>query len=181
MFESALAKNPDNATILHNLGNTCFNLGRFDEAEKYLKQAIDLEPDWCDPHYSLGFLYAYFERWDEAIAALIKANKSDPYFVSGRKKLAVVYYQIEAYDLAESVLLEAYDLAPNDLEINYNLACLKSINGDFDSALKYLIYTVEAKDTYYDDIIAEPDLEKLRQDKKFISFLKKYFPDKQDK
>jgi len=60
------------------LGNTLKELGRLEEAEASLRQAIALKPDYTDAHYSLGLTFNTTGKFEEAIEqfSLINFKKS---------------------------------------------------------------------------------------------------------
>ncbi len=56
----AAAKKPGFAACLYLLGIFSLELNQVEAAEAYLKQAIDLAPDFLEAHYQLGSLYALY-------------------------------------------------------------------------------------------------------------------------
>lgn len=54
LINEALQKNPNDETLLFNLGVTTANAGQLDEAEKYYKKVIELKPDYVDAYLNLA-------------------------------------------------------------------------------------------------------------------------------
>jgi len=55
--EIALRTGHDSAALLNNLGHACLQLGRYEDAEKYLQQACERAPEMQAPHHGLAVLY----------------------------------------------------------------------------------------------------------------------------
>uniref|UniRef100_UPI002FDEF1FD tetratricopeptide repeat protein n=1 Tax=Flavobacterium sp. TaxID=239 RepID=UPI002FDEF1FD len=50
LVNEALAKNPNDATLVFNLGVIASNSNKLDEAEAHYKRAIEIKPDYADPY-----------------------------------------------------------------------------------------------------------------------------------
>jgi len=72
MQRSALSEGEAN----YYLGDLLLHGGRANDAERYLKQAIDLDPGFTPSYASLGVLYVYQRRYAEAKKYLQKATSS---------------------------------------------------------------------------------------------------------
>ncbi len=72
MQRSALSEGEAN----YYLGDLLAHTGRASDAERYLKQAIDLDPGFTPSYASLGVLYVYQRRYAEAKKYLQKATSS---------------------------------------------------------------------------------------------------------
>ena len=72
MQRSALSEGEAN----YYLGDLLMHAGRGSDAERYLKQAIDLDPGFTPSYASLGVLYVYQRRYAEAKKYLQKATSS---------------------------------------------------------------------------------------------------------
>lgn len=61
--------------ICNNLGNFLGQLNRYDEAIKYLKEAIEIEPQYANPHIALGIILLQIGKVNEGITYIEKADK----------------------------------------------------------------------------------------------------------
>jgi tetratricopeptide (TPR) repeat protein len=52
------------------LGNEAIRHASWESAERHLKRAIELDPDWMTPHVDLGEIYLYQGRFELAEAEL---------------------------------------------------------------------------------------------------------------
>jgi tetratricopeptide (TPR) repeat protein len=89
-YQKDLAKKPASINILRNLCNALLGVNRFDEATKYLQQAIDTNPSEVMNHLMLADVFLKQQRYDEA-AAVIK--KAIPLFSDARNVNATIELQ----------------------------------------------------------------------------------------
>jgi len=95
---------PNNADIAFVAANCYDNLNRYDKAETYYQQAIELNGAAYDPVYNLGLLYfreSLVKTADKqkyianAIQLLDKANEISPNDIRGLQVLRLVYIQTQ--------------------------------------------------------------------------------------
>ena len=70
--------NPDDINMVALLGATLMKIRRVEEAEKYLRRAIELAPTFAKPHEDLGRLLVELHRPEEAVELLQKATRLNP-------------------------------------------------------------------------------------------------------
>ena len=73
MIEQAVESNPTNPSYLDSLGWAYFKLGKFVEAEKYLKNALRFDNSSSTIHEHLGDVYQKQGKLDLAKSAWQKA------------------------------------------------------------------------------------------------------------
>jgi len=101
--------------IIRNLGLSYMQSGNYPEAEKELKQAIYLYPNFSEAYIDLAYLHAIQENYDEAIAQWNKVLEIEPNF---SEKYNVLYYLGLTYvkkgmpDKALEYFLQALVLVP---------------------------------------------------------------------
>lgn len=130
VLEDAIAADPDNAILYNVYGTILLQLSKFEEAEKPLLKATELDPELADAWYSLGTIQveranAYVEKlnakgltnaeyeklkkeqkgfYEAALPYFEKSlelNPEDLYTVSALKK---VYYQLEMSDKMKEMM-----------------------------------------------------------------------------
>lgn len=58
-------------------GNACREAGNWLAAIELYEQAASLAPEWSSPHYNLGLVYKYQNRWQESFDCNRRATKMD--------------------------------------------------------------------------------------------------------
>ena len=116
------------------LGDLLLHIGRPNDAERFFKQSIALEPGFVPPYAALGLLYARQRRYAEAKKYLEKAATSPQDYLShylyayvlSREGMSptgeIKEYSPENAALMREHLLRAIKIAPNDAASYYLLA-----------------------------------------------------------
>jgi Flp pilus assembly protein TadD len=87
-FRAAVASDPGSAEAVANLGISLANLGRSDEAQKYLLESLRLDDTSAVAHFSLGVIYDRQGEDKSAIAEYRSAVEHDPNNVQAAVYLA---------------------------------------------------------------------------------------------
>ncbi len=95
---------------LFDLGITLLELGKPDEAARWLTEAVREDPKRADIHYYLGLALEKQRRLAEAKASLRKAIDLNPWYADARLALSRVYSAQREPRLAQEVLAKAVEL-----------------------------------------------------------------------
>ena len=57
---------PENYLLHINMGDLCKAMGRYEEAFRHWHRALELEPEWMDGAYAMGFCYEELEEYEKA-------------------------------------------------------------------------------------------------------------------
>jgi len=68
---------PTNEELMDE-GNTALAIGDLDEAAKYFREAVEQDPHFQDGWHALGMALYKLDRYEEAIAAGLRAAEIDP-------------------------------------------------------------------------------------------------------
>jgi Flp pilus assembly protein TadD len=88
-YREAVRLDPKSATAHYNLGSSLARAGRFAEAERQLRSALEISPN-TQTYTALGIVLWQQGRADEAIASLQAAIEADPTNAAARQKLAEI-------------------------------------------------------------------------------------------
>ena len=137
LYLKFLEKNPNNPDTLNFLGLLKFAQQNFDEAEKYLKQAIEVLPD---PYFYENLAKVYSEKKDYNLAkeTFLKGLELDKDNFELTFGLAFVYKNLKEFDLAIENYERALSLKPNSAQVLFNMANLYVQNNELEKGLKYL-------------------------------------------
>lgn len=132
------------AKIAVNIGN----MKRFEEAESYMRRAIELNPYVGDYHLHYAHILANTGRGQEALEELNKATKLDPGSPEAYFQQGMILGRMEKYDAAVKALKTAANLNPNDPQARYYLAVAYIGAGLFDEAAEELEMALRLKPNY---------------------------------
>ena len=110
--ERILEKEPEEPHALNFIGYTLLEQGKeMDRAYTLIKKAVDLAPKDGYIRDSLGWYYFKIGKYEKALAELHKAVKlvSDDPIIT--KHLAMVYREMESFEMAKKYYVEALKLA----------------------------------------------------------------------
>lgn len=129
-YKTVINSNHGDAVLLNDLGLALMEMERYSEALVYLKQALSLEPDNPNIHYSLASVYRDNKMLDEAVSEYKDLIIYHPDYPNVHNDLADIYMQLGK----DKEALEEYHK-----EIEYAKVRL-SINPDDTASLNQLAY-----------------------------------------
>lgn len=105
-YEQAIALSPQAATLHYLAGDTMFRLPNSDttRAEKYLKRAIELDPNLAAAYLTWGKFYVRTNRYAEAAPLLERAVALQPDLIEGHYQLSRVLMRLKRTDDANREL-----------------------------------------------------------------------------
>ena len=131
------------AMSYYNLGTRLLHENKLGEAEKYLRQAIELDPLFVDAMDHLGLVYRRQNRLAEAEEMYLKSislNKENkvPY-----QNLAVIYKMQNRFDEAFRLYVVLVDLDQNDPEGYYGIGEIFYTLADYENAILFFDKALE--------------------------------------
>jgi tetratricopeptide (TPR) repeat protein len=177
-YQQAIDLDPEFAYPHNNLGNVYADLGRYEEAIAAYQRAIALDPEDAVYHYNLGIAYQHAGRYEEAIAAYQRAIDLDPGNAAFQASFAAVCRELGREKDYEQHIHRARELMAN--ESDYNKACIESIAGNADAALKYLAKALERAPGDCNLARRDPDLAFIRDDPRFQALVEKTTSDERN-
>jgi tetratricopeptide (TPR) repeat protein len=144
--EKLISDNPENAWGYFYLGSSYLGLDSLSKAEKALRKAYEINPDFLMNTYRLAHTYRVQGRYNEAIDILKKILDTHQdetsadydlginYELMGNKKEAGKYYLIYKKVATE----EWTKTFPDDPETYFGISAINARFGDFESSLKAL-------------------------------------------
>lgn len=122
MLNQVVAEDPNVIDAWFNLGNAHFKVGRYEDAIKYFKRALELKPDYDLPVINMANAYRRLGRDDAALAGYEHYLTIDP-------KNAPVYYQIGEIYLDRNDVSRAEQSFRRALEIDQRTAPARNALG----------------------------------------------------
>ena len=154
-FRSAVDLNPEFSFAYNNLGSVAFLQRGLRKAERYFKKAVSLKSDEASFHVNLGSLYLEKKRPRQAMAAWARAVALDP----------------EALTKSSAVSLTGTgSVTPS--ERLYYIARFHASVGNTEAAIENLKLAYNGGFSNVEALAAEPDFDPIRQDPRFVEFVK---------
>lgn len=180
-IDIALHLNPDSWEVNREAARLLFRLGRTKDAIPYFERAAALmDTDWHNPAMLMTCYHGTGEdeqlkrvarmTIERAEKALAKDPANAPALASGAGALGAIGERDRAKDWIERALL----LDPDNILMRYNLACALTIDlEDDERAIEVLAdyFARTVSPTHIRHADADPDLERLRGNPKFVSML----------
>jgi TolB-like protein/Tfp pilus assembly protein PilF len=116
-YMKAYQINQDLAETNVGLGWSCFYKGDWDEAFKYYKRALELEPTNPEVNYYVAGFFKDIGLYRKAIEFYSKAIEIDPTYAEYRDVCAQCYMKIGEYEKAIDLLKEALEFEPDDASL----------------------------------------------------------------
>jgi len=155
-FQRSFELNPKYPYSMNNLGSVYFATNDLKRAEKYFRKAISLNSNVASFHLNLGAVYFERKKTDKAMAEWRKALAIDP----------------EIMSKPEGVSLQAGGTHGSPMEKAYFKARIFAAMGDVDNALRSLQEALNAGFTNIEAIRREHDFDPIREDQRFLAFMK---------
>ncbi len=155
-FLRSIGLNPKYEYAYNNLGTVYFASDDKKKAERYFRKAISINGKVASFHINLGTLYFEKKKFDKGMAEWKKGLEIDP-GIMGK---------------SEGISLAAAGKHVNQGEKSYFMARLFASQGDVDQAVENLKQALAAGFTNIDAIRTERDFDPIRQEEKFLTFMK---------
>jgi Flp pilus assembly protein TadD len=154
-FQAAVARNPDDAESLSNLGQLLVKLGRTAEAIPYFERAIKIIPQRWAYRFNLARAQGLLGKWDEAVATYREAQQLFPNDYATTFNLAMALHKKGDDAGAVDEYKKAIALDPNDASFRMALAIsLEKLQRRTEAAAAYNDYLQLAP--------SAPDAERVR-------------------
>jgi tetratricopeptide (TPR) repeat protein len=121
------------------------------DAQGYLKQALEIHPNYKLSYLLLGNSSFYLKDYEQAVAMFRQVLKLDPDYAEGRRNLGVALRDFGKYQGEQSnnlvgaitLLEEAVQYLPNDFETYHLLGVAHGQKGDHQKAIEYFKKEIE--------------------------------------
>lgn len=144
-YESALARNPDNAVLAYWIGESYLRVGETELALKSFSAAAEQMPSWSKAHIMVSRTSLALGRTDDALNAARAARKSAPNQLLSARAYALAWYEYldENPDPEQSAAILQFvrliqDQKPNDPETLPIYVSLLARNGKVEQAREVL-------------------------------------------
>ena len=162
---TAQALDPVSTQANQFLGHSLYFARRYDEAISFFRHALELDPHYPRPRYSMG-MCLFMQGDPESALKEVEAEPLDWMRVSGLAILLKKLGRTEEANAAMASLIEGY--RDNGL---YQQAQVHAQWGDFDQSIAALNRGREIGDPGVSQIVVDPLLDPLREDPRFVALM----------
>lgn len=120
------------------IGNEYLRARDLERAEEEVRGALAIWPSMNAGLRMLGMIHIQRGQFDQAIVALERAQRSDPFSAETYNNLATAYLQKRMLDRAEELLLTSLQIRPGFSVAELNLGLLYILWGRYDEAISHL-------------------------------------------
>ena len=141
-----IALNPQARNAHLNLGDVLYKQGRYAEALKTTRIAVEQDPDFFEAHVNLSAILTALGRFEEAETHLRRAIALNPQDVDTFRKLAELLMPQGRYEEAIDVLAQAAALDPDSqqaAELHVLMGQAAQENGQPEAAAEYYMHALE--------------------------------------
>ena len=136
LFAHTVAVTRDNPVALTNLGLAAINEERYEDAQRYLGEALRLDRNEMDAWGNLANLYRKQKKYDDALLAYAKIEQLCPGNAKCYCKTAETLLEIGNLKGAEAYYGRAVEVEPASTFHRYSLAMTQQSQGKYREALK---------------------------------------------
>lgn len=157
ILKKAIAIEPFNPTLYHDLANLYYLAGYFSEAKACCKNTLRINPGFADAYVLLGLMDSRNDEFESSIKWFSRALSIEPDNVFAINELAYSKHMLG--DDAESLeLLEnAFSVAPDYIDLIYSMAVIHFSNGDFEEARRLLDRSLNSEPDHVGSIVLKAD------------------------
>jgi tetratricopeptide (TPR) repeat protein len=136
--------------------------GQGEEAKRYYRQAITLNPTLVEARNNLGALYVRQQQMTAAIDEFQTAIRLDPNYAIVRNNLGSAYFLIGQEALAIQEFLAALHIDGAYVSPFYNLASLYARRGDVSQAVAFLTKALAIEPSVWSWVQEDPDFDGIK-------------------
>jgi tetratricopeptide (TPR) repeat protein len=180
-YKKQLMKRSDiTPQVYQNIGNFYADMDYPDSAIAYYRKAMELDRNYAPAYNKAGASFMVMEQNDSAFKYFSKAVTLDPKYPGAELNLGLLYHNLAKYDSAIVHIQNAIRLDPKPKSY-YQLGVSYALNNKPELAIQNLKLAYEKGYKNFDNLISDPDLLGLKDNKDFQALLDKYVPDWKNK
>ncbi|MBI4714795.1 MAG: tetratricopeptide repeat protein [Nitrospirae bacterium] len=131
------------------VGKSYFEQGKFPEAEKELKKAVEMDPDRFEAHYGLALAHLKMRQLEPAAREFTKALEIKPDIDEAHYSLGVTYQRMGRYEEALKEYKWLFENNRNNVQVYNNVAMIHLEMKSFDKAVLALQTAIQLKPDFY--------------------------------
>ena len=170
-IEAAYRLDPLSLSINTEIGRVYYSRRDYTRAAEALRKVIDLDPRFARAHTKLGMVYAAMKDYTAALHEFSEARDisgPDPYLDGLTGYAEAMFGRREA---ARAILSDLTAKAAHQFVPSFSMALVCTGLGDRNAAFEWLSRSVQDRSTYMVYVNADPLLDTIRSDPRFLRLL----------
>jgi tetratricopeptide (TPR) repeat protein len=123
-----LSANPQSISLNIEMGNTLFDLNRFNEAITFYQRALSLDSSNIEVQIDLAVCFFNLRKIDQALLEMEKALKIDPNHPKGLFNIGIIYYNLGKFDQVRKYWERLTAVHPQGMEARKAQELLENLN-----------------------------------------------------
>ena len=136
LLEECLQEDPDNISILSEMGKVYVGSGNDESALKYYSRVLELDDKNFTAIDNIGSIYRRLGRYQDSVDILNKAFEIDKDSIATYYNLGQTYKVMERYDDAIKCFEHVLEKNPNDVLAHNHLGCIYALQNNHEKALE---------------------------------------------
>lgn len=171
-MKKARELDPVSLPINGTLGRVFRDAHRYDEALQQCQRTLDLDPHFAMGHWCLGQVYIGEHRYSAAVAELELAQSlgTTPLVI---RDLGWAYAAAGNKAKARQIIESLKQTAPGSYSSPYSVAVIHAALGEKDAAFQWLEKAYAERDSHFNYLALDPDVDPLRSDPRFPPLLER--------
>ncbi len=132
----------------NNLGVIYLNRGDLDNALKYFKNAVDIDPEYKVGYMNQGVVYERKGQYEDAIRMYKAVLEKYPKYSLGLRNLGIGYRQLKQYDNALDAFNKALKVDDKDYQAWSEIGYVYLLKGEYRKAISYYKKSLKYNKTY---------------------------------
>ena len=145
ILEEICKKNRTDFESFYMLGSIYGQLNLFDEAEKHLRHALKLKPDFQYALDTLGLVLFMLGKHDDAVQMFKAAVSAAPDFLNAHYNLGNALKEMNRYEEATTAYRRVIVLNPRHFDAQNNLGVIYYMQDNNELAIKHLCAAMDIK------------------------------------
>ncbi len=139
---------PNNLTILNNLGTACKELGESEESMNFYEKVIKINPNHANAQYNLGVVFYKLREFKKAKNFFKKTVEIQPNYALAFMSLANTHTELKEYENAISNYQKAIKFNPKLVSAHNNLGVVFRTLNDYPNAINCYETAIKIKADY---------------------------------
>ena len=136
LLEECLKEEPDDISILSELGKVYVGSGNDEKALEYYSRVLELDNKNFTAIDNIGSIYRRLGRYQDSVDILNKAFEIQEDSIATYYNLGQTYKSMERYDDAIKCFEHVLEKAPNDVLAHNHLGCIYALQNNHEKALE---------------------------------------------